>query len=183
MNQNWEFAYTKMIGHEQGFQDDPDDPGNQLPDGRPGCTNWGVTQKAWEAYVGRQVTHDEMQALTPVLVKPFYKSLYWDKVRADDLPHGVDYVAFDTCVNSGPKRAAMILQEAVGANPDGSIGPMTLRAVQSQPSDVLVKDYCARRLAFMKSLPGWAKYGNGWERRVKEVEAMALKLIPEARDA
>jgi lysozyme family protein len=180
---NWDFAFTKMIGHEGGFTDDVRDPGNKLPDGRPGSTNLGVTQKAWEAYLGRQVTHEEMKALTPVLVKPFYKHRYWDMIRGDDLPHGVDYVAFDTCVNSGPKRAAIILQEAVNANPDGSIGPMTLRAVQSQPSDVLVKDYCARRLAFMKSLPTWETYGKGWERRVKEVEAMALKLIPEAQDA
>ena len=178
MKENWDFAFGKLIGHEGGFTDDERDPGNSLPDGRKGSTNLGVTQKVWEEYVGHKVTHDDMRALTPVTVKPFYKALYWDKVRADDLPHGVDYVVFDTCVNSGPGRAAMMLQEAVGAKPDGAIGPMTLSAVRSQPSDVLVKDYCKRRLAFMKALPKWPTYGEGWERRVKEVEAMALKLIP-----
>jgi lysozyme family protein len=175
---NWDFAFTKMIGHEGGFTDDPQDPGNKLPDGRPGCTNLGVTQRAWEAYVGKQVTHDEMRALTPASVKPFYKTQYWDKVRCDDLPHGVDYVVFDTCVNSGPGRAAMILQEAAGANPDGSIGPMTLRAVQAQPVNALISDVCARRLAFMNSLPGWGRFGGGWERRVRETEKYALGLVP-----
>lgn len=180
MKENWDFAYTKLIGHEGGFTDDPRDPGNSLPDGRPGCTNLGVTQKAWEEYRGKQVTHDEMRALTPLAVKPFYKSLYWDKIKADDLPHGVDYAVFDTCVNSGPKRSVILLQEAVNANPDGSIGPMTLSAVRSHNSELLIKDYTQRRLSFMMALPTWATYGKGWERRVKEVETMALKLIPMA---
>ena len=180
MKQNWDFAYTKLIGHEGGFTDDERDPGNALPDGRKGCTNLGVTQRAWEEYVGRQVTHDEMRALTPASVKPFYKDRYWDKIKGDDLPHGVDYAVFDTCVNSGPKRAVTLLQECVDANPDGSIGPMTLSAVRSQHSELVIKDYTKRRLAFMQSLPAWATFGKGWERRVKEVEEMALKLIPMA---
>jgi lysozyme family protein len=180
MKENWDFAYTKLIGHEGGFTDDERDPGNKLPDGRKGCTNLGVTQRAWEDYINRQVTHDDMRALTPVLVKPFYKTLYWDKVRADDLPHGVDYAVFDTCVNSGPGRAALLLQEAVDAKPDGAIGPMTLNAVRSHNKELLIKDYCKRRLAFMEALPTWKTYGAGWESRVKEVEAMALKLIPPA---
>jgi lysozyme family protein len=175
---NWDFAFTKMIGHEGGFTDDPRDPGNTLPDGRPGCTNLGVTQRAWEAYVGKQVTHDEMRALTPATVKPFYKTQYWDKVRGDELPHGVDYVVFDTCVNSGPSRATKMLQEALGANPDGILGPMTLMAVRAVQPDALVSDVCERRLAFMKSLPRWDTYGNGWERRVQETEKYALGLVP-----
>jgi len=84
---------------------------------------------------------------------------------------------FDTCVNSGPGRAAKLLQEAVGANPDGAIGRMTLQAVAAQPVDQLIKDLCARRLAYMKSLPAWATYGRGWERRVVETEQAALSLV------
>lgn len=178
MNQTWEFAYDKMIGHEQGFTDDPLDNGNKLPDGRPGCTNWGVTQAAWEEHIGRQVTHDEMRALTPEIVKPFYKNTYWDKVRADELPLGVDYAVFDTCVNSGPGRAAMLLQACVNATQDGAIGPRTLAAVRENNAELLIKDYSKRRVEFMKSLPSWQRFGNGWERRVKEVEAAALALLP-----
>lgn len=178
MKENWDFAFTKMIGHEQGFQDDPEDPGNKLPDGRPGCTNLGVTQRAWEAYVGRQVTHDDMRALTPATVKPFYKTQYWDKVRGDELSHGVDYVVFDTCVNSGPSRAIKILQEELGADVDGILGSMTLMAVHAVQSEALISDFCERRVAFMKSLPGWGRFGGGWERRVQETEKYALGLVP-----
>ena len=180
MKETWDFAYTSLMEDEGGFTDDLRDPGNKLPDGRPGCTNLGVTQAAWEAYIGRQVTHDEMRALTPETVKPFYKVLYWDKVRADDLPAGVDYAVFDMCVNSGFGRAAMLLQECVNAKPDGAVGPKTLDAVRSHHGELLLKDYSKRRLAFMQSLPQWKFYGVGWETRVKEVEKESLALLPMA---
>ena len=67
-------------------------------------------------------------------------------------------------------------QPAFDANPDGAIGRMTLQAVEAQPVNQLIKDLCARRLAYMKSLPTWSTYGRGWERRVIESEQLALKI-------
>ena len=70
-----------------------------------------------------------MRALTPADVAPLYKRKYWDKIKGDDLPNGVDYVVFDAAINSGPGRAAKWLQACVGVEPDGGIGPKTLSAV------------------------------------------------------
>jgi len=176
MKENWPFAFQQMIKHEGGFTDDPRDLGNRLPDGRPGSTNLGVTQRAWEAYIGRQVTHEEMKALTPDQVNPFYKAKYWDAVRADDLPDGVDYVVFDMAVNSGPYRAGITLQQAVGVFQDGAIGPKTIAAAQAIDPEKLVEDFCVRRLEFMQSLPSWADFGKGWSRRVDEVAEAGQKL-------
>ena len=39
MKETWALAFDKLMEHEGGFTDDSRDPGNQLPDGRPGCTN------------------------------------------------------------------------------------------------------------------------------------------------
>ena len=100
MKQTWGMAFNQLLEHEAGFTDDPRDPGNHMRDGRPGCTNLGVTQQAWEDYVGRPVTHDDMKQLTRESVEPFYKKKYWDAIRADDLPMGVDYMVFDVSVNS-----------------------------------------------------------------------------------
>ena len=169
-------AFDALMESEGGFTDDIRDPGNFLPDGRPGCTNLGVTQRAWENFIGRQVTHDEMRALTPEQVKPFYKQKYWDVIKADDLPGGIDYMVFDTCVNSGPGRAARLLQQCVGTTPDGSIGPATLAAVTNANLEKLIDDYSAARLDYMQSLNGWPVYGKGWERRVKEVAELADSL-------
>ena len=71
----------------------------------------GVTQRAWEAYIGHPVDEQTMRGLTPDKVKPFYKAMYWDKIRGDDLPAGIDYAAFDFAVNSGVSRAVKMLQQ------------------------------------------------------------------------
>jgi lysozyme family protein len=176
MKSTWALAFAELMKSEGGFTDDTRDPGNYLSDGRPGCTNLGVTQRAWENYIGRQVTHDEMRALTPETVNEFYKQKYWDAIKADDLPSGIDYMVFDTCVNSGPSKAARLLQECVGAKPDGAIGPATLAAVTNANLDKLIDDYSEARLNYMQSLTGWPVYGRGWERRVNEVAELADTL-------
>jgi lysozyme family protein len=176
MKQTWGMAFNQLLEHEAGFTDDPRDPGNHMRDGRPGCTNLGVTQQAWEDYVGRPVTHDDMKQLTRESVEPFYKKKYWDAIRADDLPLGVDYMVFDVSVNSGPGRAAMILQECVGSKPDGVIGPATLAAVSNENREDLIQEYSLKRLQFMQSLKNWPVHGKGWERRVSEVAQLAKDM-------
>lgn len=140
-------------------------------------TNLGVTKRVWEAYTGKPANEATMRGLTPEMVKPLYKANYWDKVRGDDLPSGVDYCLFDIAVNSGPSRAVILLQRALGVKDDGSLGPVTLaKAAAADPKD-LVKKICAARLAFMKSLSTWATFGKGWERRVSEVQATASTMV------
>ena len=84
---------------------------------------------------------------------------------------------FDLAVNSGVGRAAKILQQAVGVNQDGAIGPATLDAVaKANPRD-LATEICDLRLNFLQSLPTWATFGRGWGRRVSEVEETAFKMV------
>lgn len=176
MKSTWNLAFEHLLQSEGGFTDDPRDPGNKLPDGRPGSTNLGVTQAVWEQHIGRQVTHDEMKALTPDDVSPLYKKKYWDSIRGDDLPAGIDYLVFDMAVNSGPARAARTLQQCVNSTPDGVIGPATLVAVSNANLEKLIDDYSEARLNFMRSLTSWPTFGKGWERRVHEVADLADAL-------
>ena len=90
MISNWDQAFKQMLASEGGFTDDERDNGNKLPDGRKGSTMLGVTQFNWEQHVGHEVTHDQMRKLTPADVEPLYKKKYWDVVRADELPSGID---------------------------------------------------------------------------------------------
>jgi lysozyme family protein len=122
------------------------------------------------------VTEQDMRALQPSDVAPLYKERYWDKVRADDLPAGVDYVVFDTAINSGPGRAAKLLQEAIGATPDGAIGPMTLKAVAATPASDVINKFQNNRLVYLQTLPTWPTFGRGWARRVEEGRAAALQM-------
>jgi lysozyme family protein len=168
MKASFEAALKKVLAHEGGYVNHPDDPG--------GMTNLGVTKKVWEEWVGRQVTEKQMRALTPALVAPLYKRKYWDKVRGDELPAGVDYAVFDAAINSGPGRAAKWLQACVGAEVDGEIGPKTLAKVATMDPKVLVEDYAKRRLSFLIDLPTWGTFGKGWSRRVAEVQSAATNM-------
>ena len=168
MKDNFEQCLALVLKHEGGFVNHPKDPG--------GMTNLGVTKKVWEEWVGHPVDEAAMRALGPTDVAPLYKKNYWDRVRGDDLPAGVDYAVFDVAVNSGVVRAAKFLQAALGLNQDGVIGPATLAAVAAANPRDLVTTVCDTRLAFMQSLPIWSTFGKGWQRRVDEVEKKAFEM-------
>jgi lysozyme family protein len=168
MKDSFQHALTELLKHEGGYVNHISDPG--------GRTNLGVTQRVWEEWVKHPVTEADMRALTPDAVAPLYQANYWNRVKGDNLPAGVDYCVFDAAVNSGVSRAVKWLQTAAGTVADGAIGPATLSAVEAQQPDALVAAYCAARLKFLQGLPTWATFGKGWGRRVAEVEAAALLL-------
>lgn len=168
MKDNFGKCIALVLQHEGGFVNNPKDPG--------GATNLGVTKKVWEEWVGKPVSIDDMKALTVDDVKPLYKAQYWDRIRGDGLPAGVDYAVFDVAVNSGVVRAAKFLQACLGLPTDGIIGPATLAAVEDKNPRQLVTEICDKRLAFMQGLPIWSTFGKGWERRVKEVESKAFEM-------
>jgi lysozyme family protein len=169
MKNNFPKSLAAVLVHEGGYVNNPKDPG--------GMTNLGCTKAVWEEHCGYPVTEKTMRALTPADVAPLYKRKYWDKVCGDDLPTGVDYVVFDSAINSGPGRAAKWLQACVGVEVDGNIGPKTLAAVRAFNQKQLIQDYSKRRLSFLMDLPTWGTFGKGWTKRVYEVEALALTQV------
>lgn len=165
---SFEKALEHVLQHEGGYVNHPKDPG--------GMTNLGVTKQVWEEWVGHEVTEKTMRALSPGDVAPLYKRKYWDRIQADSLPPGVDYVVFDAAVNSGPGKAIKWLQGCVNADMDGVLGPKTLGAVKAANPQTLISDYCKRRLSFLQDLKTWEAFGRGWARRVSEVEKTALEM-------
>lgn len=168
MKSNYDSALAAVLHHEGGFSNHPADPG--------GMTNLGCTKKVWEEWVGHPVTEADMRALKPSDVAPLYKARYWDKVKGDELPAGLDYAVFDCAINSGTGRAAKFLQELVGVTVDGAIGPGTLKAVAAHNPAELTRRFNERRLAFLQSLPTWGTFGKGWGRRVQEVSLASAKM-------
>ena len=174
MQSNFRLALQHVLQSEGGFVNHPSDPG--------GMTNLGVTARTWEDWVGHVPSEKEMRELTPDKVAPLYKRKYWDAIKGDDLPSGLDYCVFDCAVNSGPGRAAKILQEIIGVKPDGGIGPITLAAVRArcvtkEDTKVLITEYVDKRLQFWQSLPTFDTFGKGWTRRGNEVKEAALKMV------
>jgi lysozyme family protein len=177
METNFTTSLAHILKSEGGFQDDPRDSGNKLPDGRKGCTNLGVTQAVWEAYVGHKVSTADMKGLTPDKVAPFYKHKYWDAVHANDLPSGIDYLTFDFAINAGTGRAIKLLQRVVGALPDGDIGPKTLAAIKAQDIKELINKYTNAKKEFYRAIPSFNIYGKGWLARTSAVDTIAKTLI------
>jgi len=168
MRENFEKSLEHLLRSEGGYSNHPSDPG--------GATNLGVTQAVWEDWIDRAVTEENMRALTPAKVAPLYRELYWDRVKGDKLPSGVDYCVFDAAVNSGVSRAAKWLQTTVGAVADGAIGEQTLKQVLLTNPLMVIDKYSATRLEFLKGRSTWPTFGKGWERRVEEVRVTALKM-------
>lgn len=168
MKGNFEPALSLVLKHEGGWSDHSKDPG--------GATMKGVTLATYSSWLGRQATKDELRNIPDAHLNTIYKARFWDAVRGDDLPSGVDLAVFDMAVNSGPRRAARMLQAAVGATPDGVIGPKTLAAIRAQNAGELINRYQKDRQHFLEALPTFDTFGKGWTRRVNETREEALKL-------
>ena len=162
----FERALSLVLTHEGGWSDDPADPG--------GATNLGVTIGSLSLWLGRPATRAEVRALTPASVAPLYRRRFWDAIQGDALPAGLDYALFDFAVNSGPKRAVIGMQRALGLADDGRLGPVTLAAFDGRDVSGLIDAVCDGRLSFLRALSTWPRFGRGWGRRVEEVRAAAL---------
>lgn len=176
--ENFAPSLAKVLKHEGGYVNNPKDPG--------GATNKGVTQSVYDAWRSdrglprrpvAQLGNDELPLI--------YRGRFWDPVRGNELPIGVDYVVFDGSVNSGPSQSAKWLQRALGVTADGKVGPVTVTAARTSADlATLVDDMLDQRLAFMKKIKHretgallWTTFGKGWQRRIDGVRKDALAMI------
>jgi lysozyme family protein len=172
MDRNFARALALVLKSEGGWSDNPADPG--------GATMKGVTLASFRRYVKADATGADLRRISDGEVATVYRRFYWDAVLGAELPDGVDYAVFDFAVNSGPGRAARCLQAVLGATQDGRIGPATLAAAMARPAGVVIDELCDARLAFLRRLPTWTKFGRGWSNRVGSVRAQAMLMTASA---
>jgi uncharacterized protein (TIGR02594 family) len=162
---SYDEALARLLVHEGGNDDDPRDPG--------GRTSRGILQREWDAW---RRTHPGLPAdvwrAPQNEIEAIYRRNYWNALRCDDLPAGVDYAVFDYGVNSGIGRAAKVLQRLVATAVDGEVGPDTIAATKRANAAALIEAICDERLAFLQGLRTWPTFGRGWGRRVREVCAV-----------
>jgi lysozyme family protein len=106
---------------------------------------------------------------------------YWGPVGADTLPPPLAFLVADAAYMSGPRTAARQLQAMVGTVQDGTVGPITVHALQAKIAswgmDEVLAEWSARRVLFESGLPIWAGNKGGWVRR-----ALRGLLIAKALD-
>ena len=125
---------------------------------------------------GRVVDAQEMRNLTADQVTPLYREKYWNAIKGDQLPNGVDYLVFDFAVNAGVQKAIQTLQKVLGVKTDGVIGPVTLTAIKEADPEELIKDFTEEKENHYESLSTFETFGEGWMARSERVEQRAAAL-------
>lgn len=181
-NQKFELALNHVLAMEGGWTDDPHDPG--------GPTNKGITLAVYARERGIEITSanlaelkSDLRAIPDTLVRSIYEARYWQPARCPALRPSLALMHFDASVNHGVGAAARFLQEALGVEIDGEIGPITLGAASiADPRQALAR-YAAIRRQRYRALPHFWRFGRGWLRRVDATLAAATLLVPPASDA
>lgn len=181
----------EIVGREGGFVNDPDDPG--------GATNYGVTIGTLRR-LGIDVNHDtridvgDVKALSRKQAVEIYLKHYYEGPGIAALPEAIQASVFDMYVNAGG-NAVKILQRLLSdmgfaCDPDGEIGPQTIRAAQlafeAAPSHLADAYAIARRnyyYALADKRPASRKFARrkdggkgGWITRAEEFMAPKYRL-------
>ena len=143
-------AFELLIGSEGGYVNDPNDPGGE--------TKYGISKRSYP--------HLHIESLTLADAKRIYHRDFWAFVSGDALPWPLSYFVFDAAVNQGVAPAIRILQQALGVDADGVIGPQTLSAVGKFPQSEVCALYLAMRGVRYAGTRNFNIYGLGWLKRL-----------------
>lgn len=167
---------NEVIKKEGGFVNDPLDRG--------GATNFGITAKTFEHFVGFLPTSQQMASITKEFAAVIYEQEYYIKSKINDLPIGIREHVFDICVNSGQKIAYKILQKAINIElkdnklvVDGIFGKLSKSSLESLLNSDFYAFYNIQnniidlRIQFYKNIverdSTQSKYLKGWINRAE----------------
>lgn len=163
--------YRKLIPFilkfEGGYVNDPADSG--------GPTNKGVTLNTFRSVYGRTKTINDLKHMTENEWRHIYKSLYWDKCKADDIAdQSIANMLVDFAWHSGVTTAVKKLQKIVGVTSDGICGVQTIGAINSRYAPETFNLLKAARMRYLqgvvKNKHSQARFMYGWTKRVNAIE-------------
>lgn len=182
---------AEIVAREGGFVNDPDDPG--------GATNYGVTLGTLRR-LGLDLNRDtridaaDVRMLTRAQAVDIYVEHYFNRTGIADLPEVIQASVFDMYVNAGG-NAVKVLQRLLSSmgylcDPDGQVGPQTIRAAQmahdAAPSHLADAYGIARRnyyYALADARPASRKFARrrdggkgGWITRAEEFISARYQL-------
>ena len=151
---------------EGGYSNHPSDKGKE--------TNRGITIATFRCVYGQNKTVADLKALTDEQWMHIFKTLYWDKCRADEIKNqSVANLLVDFAWGSGTARAAKYIQRLVGVTQDGNIGPKTIAAINARDAKSLFTGLKAERLAFINSIvrnnTSQMVFYKGWVNRLNAI--------------
>lgn len=166
-SENFNPVMEEVFAHEGGYVNHRADPGGE--------TNFGISKRSYP--------NEDIRGMTRTRAKAIYRADFWNPIKGDQLPDGVDLVTMDASVNSGKVRGVRWIQQAAGLPKeriDGIMGPKTLIEIRKRDPISLIKRSCAIRMGFLRGLKTWGTFGKGWSRRVASVEAVGVSMAAQA---
>ena len=146
---------------------------------RGGKTNYGVTQRTYNAYAKQNGIHaKDVKTLTKAEASRVMKVEFYERPKIDQLQNVAPKTAkvvYDFGVNSGPGTAVKNLQNIIGVPSDGRIGPETLEAVKSFPGgdQKLAEAQLDQRQKHVNNIvkndPTQKKFESGWNNRIQNL--------------
>ena len=156
-----------VLAYQGGLSGDPADPG--------AAAQFGITLgilRDWRH--DQNLAAENLSKLERDEACEIYRTRYWNVMRCDDLPAGVDLVVFDFGVNANARQSAKTLQQVVGAADDGSIGDATIGAMKAMSPRDIVRDMSNRRIEFYR---GSSQAPSALTIRANAIEKAALEMI------
>jgi lysozyme family protein len=151
---SFDVAVDRVLGHEGGYVNHPEDPGGE--------TNWGITIGT----ARENGYHADMRSMNRNEAIVIYKRAFWTRNRCDEMPFAVAFQVFDGCVNHGAGNASRWLQKAIGAVADGVIGKETIAKTNAADPVKVVFNMMAERMTFYTAIKQWDHFGRGWINRM-----------------
>ena len=158
MRLDFQDMMKRILSHEGGYTINPLDKGNWTRTGALKGTKYGISARSYP--------HLDIKNLTWDMACDIYYEDFFLTFMVSVPTQSARFQLLDYAINSGVPRATKALQKAVGAKPDGILGPKTRFAAVSVDDTVITLRVLAYRLEFMASLPRWKTFGGGWARRI-----------------
>lgn len=174
----FEKAYAKVKKFEGGYANNPNDRGGETYAGIarvhfPEWKGWAIVDTYKQSEHSSKELNKVLQGngQLDVMVEHFYKVNFWNAIKGDEIINQLiaDNI-MDFAVNSGVGRAVKYAQRIVGTTEDGEMGPKTVKAINANTHDFVVK-YKAARLSFLQKIvardESQSVFLKGWTNRVQ----------------
>ena len=149
-----------------------------IPGDRGGPTKYGITLKTFTEYhkikkTGKTPTSYDVKDMDNSTAQDVYKVIFWDPMKLDQVTNEkACMLLFDQSINRGQGVAVKTMQKALGLKEDGSVGPNTIKALNSASTNQLVKFFKERQrfyIALCESDKTQIKFLEGWLNRTYEL--------------
>lgn len=167
-------AIKGILNREGGFVNNPKDPG--------GATKYGITLNTLKAWRNKTTSVEDVRNLSIEEATQIYKKRYFEgpgilKIGDEILAEQV----IDAAVNHGTGTAIEMLQEAVGADIDGGIGPNTIGKVGQTKKYIAYFNFMAIRLRYYATIIDHnhelQEFAAGWMNRCATMLEIYVKAV------